>query len=278
VTNALILGAGGPAAAAFEIGIIAGLADGGLDVRDADLMIGTSAGARVAVQLAGPAAHDALFDHMVTPVSTRATVADLKTWGQRITEIKQRGGTATQILQRMGELALSVTPGADRRAEVARQLDANAWPARRLLVVAVECESGERRAFDRASGAALVDAVAASGTLPGVAAAIEIDGRHYMDGGMYSTDNADLAAGCDRVLVIGLRAGNPRLPLVGLDDTTRGLARVEIIQPDDAAQAALAAVGGNVLDPAVAPAMARAARTQGQQAARQIAAFWRGRE
>ena len=121
-----------------------------------------------------------------------------------------------------------------------------------------------------------MDAVAASGTLPGVWPAIEIGGKHYIDCGMYSTDNADLAAGYERVLVIALRAGNRRLPLVGIEDTTRALSRVEIIQPNDAAQAALAAVGGNVLDPAVRPAMAKAARTQGAMLASRIGEFWGG--
>jgi NTE family protein len=128
----------------------------------------------------------------------------------------------------------------------------------------------------RSSAAApLADAIAASGALPGVWAPIEIGGRHYMDGGMYSTDNADLAANFDRVLVIALRAGNPRLPLVGIEDTTRALAHAFVIQPDDASQAALASVGGNVLDPDVGPPMARAARAQGQLLASRIAKFWR---
>ncbi|HEX4452828.1 MAG TPA: patatin-like phospholipase family protein [Kofleriaceae bacterium] len=269
---ALILGAGGPAAAAFEIGIIAGLADGGVDVRDADVFIGTSAGARIAVQLAGSVEINELFRRKLAPCSRPKPLVDMKRWGKQIAQAKACGGSATKILKRIGELALSVQddPRADRAAQIAER----EWPAKRVLLVSVECETGERRAFERASAAPLEDAIAASGALPGVWPPIEIGGRHYMDGGMYSTDNADLAAGFDCVLVIALRAGNPRVPLVGLEDTTRALAHVFVILPDDAAQAALAAVGGNVLDPDVSPAMALAARARGQLLATRIATFW----
>lgn len=52
----LVLGAGGHAAAAWELGVITGMADAGVDVRDADLIVGTSAGARVGVLTAGRSA------------------------------------------------------------------------------------------------------------------------------------------------------------------------------------------------------------------------------
>lgn len=278
--HALVLGGGGPAAAAFEIGIVAGLADGGIGVREAELFIGTSAGARVAVMLAGATSLAELYRRQVAPATVSPHGgADITQWRQRVIAAKQAGGSASEILMRMGELARSVPSDGEtarqRRAEIAAQLGASDWPARRVLAVAVEVESGTRRAFERTSAVALVDAVAASGALPGVYASVEIEARHYMDGGMYSTDNADLAADCDRVLVIALRAGEPRLPLVGIEDTMGGLAHVELIQPDQASQATLAAFGGNVLDPRVAPAMARAARTQGQRIARRIAVFWR---
>jgi NTE family protein len=269
--NALILGAGGPAAAAFEIGVVAGLADGGVDVRDADVLVGTSAGARVAVQLAGSGDINELFRRKLAPCSIRRPSVDMKTWGKRIAETKARGGTTTEILKRMGELAMSI-PGDDRRAHA--QISESDWPAKRVMLVSVECETGERRAFERTSTATLEDAIAASGALPGVSPPIEIGGSHYMDGGMYSTDNADLAVGFDRVLVVALRAGNPRLPLVGIEDTTRALAHSFVIQPDDASQAALVAVGGNVLNPDVGPPMARAARALGQLLASRIAKFW----
>jgi NTE family protein len=49
---ALVLGGGGAAGNAWEIGVIAGLAEAGLDMTEvADLVIGTSAGATTAAQV-----------------------------------------------------------------------------------------------------------------------------------------------------------------------------------------------------------------------------------
>jgi NTE family protein len=45
--RALVLGAGGNAAIAWEVGVLAGLLDVGIDVRTADVVIGTSAGSVV---------------------------------------------------------------------------------------------------------------------------------------------------------------------------------------------------------------------------------------
>src|SRR5258707_945184 len=51
--RALVLGGGGSAGNAWEIGVIAGLFDAGLDVTKADLIIGTSAGSTAAAQITG---------------------------------------------------------------------------------------------------------------------------------------------------------------------------------------------------------------------------------
>src|SRR5215204_2387905 len=53
VERALVLGGGGSAGNAWLIGVIAGLFDAGLDVTEADLIIGTSAGSTAAAQVAG---------------------------------------------------------------------------------------------------------------------------------------------------------------------------------------------------------------------------------
>jgi len=51
--RALVLGGGGSTGNSWLIGVIAGLADGGLDVVAADVTIGTSAGSTAAAQMAG---------------------------------------------------------------------------------------------------------------------------------------------------------------------------------------------------------------------------------
>src|SRR5512142_2493885 len=51
----LVLGGGGASGNAWAIGVIAGLFDAGLDVTEADLIIGTSAGSTAAAQITGAA-------------------------------------------------------------------------------------------------------------------------------------------------------------------------------------------------------------------------------
>ncbi len=96
-----------------------------------------------------------------------------------------------------------------------------------------------------------------------------IGDRRYMDGGLYSIDNADLAAGCGRVLILSLPARVPPLCVVSLasaiDVLTRSGAQVDVVHPDETSNAAFASVGGNLLDPSVREAAARAGREQGRR-------------
>jgi NTE family protein len=113
-----------------------------------------------------------------------------------------------------------------------------------------------------------VDAVAASCAIPGIWPPVSINGHHYMDGGTYSTDNADVAVGCDRVLIVALRSSVPPLAVMPLDSALeslrRGGARVEVVHPDQATEAAFASVGGDLLDPSVREQATRAGRQQGR--------------
>jgi NTE family protein len=67
VRRALILGSGGNAAFAWEIGVIAGMARAGVDVRNSELFVGTSAGARVGVRLASGDSPEDLFEAQIAP-------------------------------------------------------------------------------------------------------------------------------------------------------------------------------------------------------------------
>ena len=99
-----------------------------------------------------------------------------------------------------------------------------------------------------------------------------------MDGGFYSIENADLAAGCDRVLVITLPARIPPLCVLSLDAAVNTLrsrgAVVQVLHPDESTQAVLASAGGNLLDPSIREAAARAGRKQGRQMAGRVGALW----
>jgi NTE family protein len=100
-----------------------------------------------------------------------------------------------------------------------------------------------------------------------------IDGHRYVDGGMRSPANADLAEGYDRVVVL---APIPRGagPMTSVDAQVTGMvARVAVVSPDAASKAA---IGKNVLDPANRAASARAGRAQAMTEVQKVAEVWKG--
>ncbi len=188
------------------------------------------------------------------------------------------GATGRQDARaRIGALALRATtvPEGERRAIIRSRIRESDWPARKLVVTAVDTADGSFHALDAASGVPLVDAVAASCAVPGVWPPITVDGHRYMDGGMRSTTNADLAAGHDRVLVLAPMTGPAGSPLgPGLDEELEILRRhgdVHVVRADEAATRAF---GTNPLDPATREPSARAGRQQADAELAPLRAFW----
>ena len=284
--RALVLGGGGFVASSWITGLITGMAESGIDVRDADVLIGTSSGARVALQLASGAPLEEVFARQVgagrhfgavSHAGRQSGALDMSEVQQEVARAKELGGDRAEILRRIGQLALALE-GPDRRALVATQLPMEHWPERRVRLIALNAETGVRRAFDRASGIDLVDAVMATTASFG-AAPVWFEGQPYIDGGYYSSDNADLAAECGRVLVLALKAPPWAMRLVALEDGIAELrasgAEVELVQPDDEAMEVIASAG-SPMNPAVFEPVTRAGRAQGLRvvAQRGTAGFW----
>lgn len=283
--RALVLAGGGYAASAWELGLITGMADAGLDVRNAGLFVGTSSGSRVALHLASGDAHEDALQRRLQPgprSSERPPAVDWVGLREGVARAKQAGGTPTEILRRIGELAVAAasgTSGASRREIVAAQLPMTTWPEKRVLIATVNADTGERRAFDRESGIDLVEAVMATTASFG-APPILFQGERYIDGGFYCTDNADLATGFDRVMILALKRPPeiPSMSVASLDETVRTLqdngAWVEVIQPDETVLADFAAAGG-ILNPAISAPAARAGRLQGGRIVNErLLSFW----
>jgi NTE family protein len=278
--TALVLGGGGITGIAWEIGVLAGLAEAGVDLSGASLVVGTSAGSVVGAQLTSGADIEMLYARQLEPPTgekvarmTRATLAQFA-WAM----LRTRGDHAA-FRKRVGTLALAaekagLTPPEQERLDViAERLVSREWPDRDFKVTAVDAETGEFRAFDRSSGVPLVQAVAASCAVPGVYPPVTIDGRRYVDGGMRSAANADLAAGYDRLVVL---APIPRGigPMASVDAQVTGMvARIAVVAPDRDSKVA---IGKNVLDPAARAPSAEAGRTQAGTVLAQITDVWTG--
>jgi NTE family protein len=105
---------------------------------------------------------------------------------------------------------------------------------------------------------------------------ITIGGRRYIDGGMRSITNADLAAGCDTVLIVAPFPGAPGSPLgPSHEDEVAELRRTAQVHVVLADEVALRAFGTNPLDPATREPSALAGRAQVPAVVEHIRAFWR---
>jgi NTE family protein len=295
--RALVLGGGGAAGNAWEIGVIAGLFHAGLDVTQADLIIGTSAGSTAAAQISSGTPPDELLAGILAaaprprtdPVgSDRARVPDRSVADHidRTSGIIGLAEDAADMRRRMGAAALKMDAASDRsaqaqrRAAVAARLPSQLWPQRRVLIVAVDARTGEPIVFDRYSGVDLVDAVTASCAGPSLPP-YSIGDNRYIDGGYRSNENADLAAGYGRVLVLSPFGGRSRMPVEwgthlaaqAGELRARG-SRVETIFPDSNSRD-LFAFGANQMDPSTRLPAARAGYDQGRALAGPLTEFWR---
>lgn len=276
--RAVVIAGGGYVASSWATGLVTGMAEAGVDVRDADTLIGTSSGARVALQLASGDPLEEVFERQVgagAHVGRGSAPVDWDRIRSEVARAKELGGERAEILRRIGKLALELG-GADRRALVERQLAGADWPDRPVQMIALNAETGVRRAFDRASGIALADALAATTAFFG-AAPVWFEGQPYIDGGYHSGDNVDMAAGHDRVLLLTIEAPPWALRLVSLEDGLGELratgAEVEVILPDEEAKEAIAAAG-SPMDPAVFEPVTRAGRAQGRRVVEERGTDW----
>ncbi|MBC9904054.1 patatin-like phospholipase family protein [Achromobacter xylosoxidans] len=277
----LVLGCGGVTGLAWEIGILAGLERHDVDLCCADLFIGCSAGSVAGAQLALG----------VPPMQLLATqlcgtgAEQYRPYSQQAADDKNRelygkvGADLGQARRRIGAYARrSATPTlAERRAIIASRLGASNWPSRPLLVVAVDTATGEGRSFSAADQVDFIDAIAASCAVPGAWPAVPIGGATYMDGGIRSMTNADMAAGYQQVVVLaplGYREGNPvsghlRRELQTLCEAG---SLVHAVLPD---AASVQAIGDNVLDPARRADAAEAGLRQASAIAQALRQAWR---
>jgi NTE family protein len=291
--RALVLGGGGSAGNAWLIGVITGLFDAGLDLTQADLIIGTSAGSTAAAQITCARPTELFRDILVatSQLPTGPAPANHGTGSIRpatnhmetTSAIIASAQDAADMRRRMGAWALERDGALDSfmqtkwRATVAARLPSQNWPQQSLLIPTVDAHSGEPVVFDRHSEVDLVDAVAAS-CAGGFA--YRIGDNRYFDGGYRSDVNADLAAGYSRVLVIPPLGARTRkrlewgLHLTAQVDQLRAHGSgVEIVLPDNDSQNALG-TGMNLMDLSTRRHSAQAGYNQGKTLAAQLTEFW----
>lgn len=278
----MVLGGGGSTGNAWLIGVVAGLDDAGVDVTTADLTIGTSAGATAAAQLAGARPSALLADALVeTPPRPGGGARPATEHLARIRAIIDEANGPADLRRRLGAAALRLDPGSDEawqpqwRATVASRLPNQDWPTQTVLMTALDARTGGGVVLGRDSGVDLADAVAASCSS---GRPYWIADRPFIDGGFRRNENADLAAGHGRVLVLSPLGGltlHPTTWGTGLstqvDELRSGGSSVEVIVPDPGDEHLF---GANAMDLSLRPDAARAGYASGLGHAERLAAFW----
>lgn len=278
--RALVLGGGGVAGIAWQNGVLRGIADESpITARallDSDVLVGTSAGSVVGAQIgSGLSLHDLFARQLQEPsaeIDPGVSIDDIIDAFRSV--LTQENTTMPQKLARIGAMALQSRTVAEpvRREVITHRLPSNTWPKRPLRVTAIDVATGERVVFYCDSGVGLVDAVAASCAVPGAWPPVTIGDRRYMDGGVASSVNLDIAGDCDAAVVL-VPAGvatpspfgaGPAAEIASFRGNAFGVF---------ADEESLTAFGPNPLDPRCRTASARAGRAQGRREAQAVAAF-----
>lgn len=294
MTRALVLGGGGPVGIAWECGLLAGLAQGGVDLGGADYTLGTSAGAFVGARLAMGAEAATLADPIF---------ADAERAVRHVNRTTQKPPDLTKLMRLMVQAQEAQRHPAEARAEIGAyalaaqtiseedfiesfgrsfaSLPDDYWPEREFACTAVDAQSGAFQIWSRDSGVGVTRAVAASCSVPGVYPPVTLNGRRWIDGGARSATNADLAAGHEVVVILAVQLGEwtPGGALARvfgrLDEEVQSLtdggATVVTLAPDDASRAAM---GANLMSFHKRPDAARAGLAQGLADAAELKAYW----
>lgn len=301
--DVLVLGAGGIVGEAWMAGLLAGLADGsGFDPRDCEHFVGTSAGSIVAAGLAAGVDPRTRLGRLPEqpPAAAPAGADDGSLLGAALRFGRGAGAAAAAPLAALTLRSAAVGGAALRRAALARvpagrrsltdlgrsidELGVD-WDGR-LLVAAVEAERGRRVVFGGPGESRLspARAVQASCAIPGVFRPVHAGGRTYVDGGVWSLTNLDVAPveRGSRVLCLNPTGSLSRAATLrgAVGPLSRSVAAVEALAlqrrgavvttlaPDTDAAAAM---GSDFMDPGHRSPAQSAGVAQGRRAAEELA-------
>ena len=290
-TRAVVLGGGGPVGIAWETGLAAGLERAGVPLRDADLFVGTSAGSVVGALLALGKSPDeliAMYESINDSSHPSQKPIDFAALMQQFIQMFTSGEPTEKLQADMGAFALKAdTISEDEWLDTFRRMPGmagGAWPERPFVCTAVDAASGAFVTWNRDARVPLDLAVASSCSVPGIYPPVTINGRRYIDGGVRSATNADLARGYDVVLLVSVTMpGISALPAVAeamqrqLDGEVAALreggSRAEVIVPDEASTQSF---GMNLMDFERWKPVAEAGARQGAAEAERLREFWVG--
>jgi len=281
MSRALVLSGGGPVGIAWQTGLAAGLAAAGVDLADADLFVGTSAGSAVGAQVALGRDMGAQVERLRDAATRRGAEAPSESRGgpRRGPGLAGLMGIMGSVaglepeerLRKIGRFALDAETGPEEDfIGTFSYLRGQGWPTP-FVCTAIDAETGKFVTWGADAGVEVDRAVASSCAVPGIFPPITIAGRRYIDGGMRSVTNADLAAGHDRVLILSVVAGRVNTSASEEAALREAGSTVATIAPDDKFTAA---IGMNLMDGSKTADAVELGLAQGEREAAEWRSFW----
>jgi NTE family protein len=279
--RALVLGGGGQVGISWELGLITGLRAAGVDLADANFVLGTSAGSNAGGLLTMGVDLVTSWESLVTRWKAPSRADVRAEMGTRLDAMIQvmigdaasaRSPEESRIV--LGRFALEATtmPETTFLKAFATFRD-QPWPST-YACTTIDATTGAFTVWTESSGVPLDLAIASSSAVPGVYPPVSILGARYIDGGMRSATNADVATGYERVLLVSVIPPS-LVPIVEQEriSLTEGGARVEVIYPSDE-MVEVSGRGAFLMDTTRCAAGFEAGMKQGVTEADRVGAFW----
>lgn len=235
--KALVLGGGGITGIAWESGVLAGLIDSGILVNHADKILGSSAGSYVGSILANgqnmKTYYEQLANNRDNADNAQLDPSLFELWREAFVE----GKTDEQVIGKyLGDI-INKSPSTvslkERERSVRKRIGNVDWTPQ-LEITAINAKTGTLEYFNETSGISLMEAVMASGAVPGIWPHVDMLGASWIDGGMISSTNARLMANYKDIIILApLDQKQGLVPSVYEDvETLKTNSNVTLITPD----------------------------------------------
>lgn len=222
----LVLGGGGAYLASWMVGYFTALKSKGVDVAQADIAVGTSAGSVVGAALMGGRLWRLRSELDILGEFPKLFALLIPTMAPNPSQVRARhiANTASQaspdVIQSIGRAAMAARNPAgpsDYFTTVRRLIGEEKWPSPKLHTTAIDCYTGQRVIVSQSANIPINEACAASSSLPGSMGPTWLKERLCMDGGICQTStHSDVVAGVKKALIVSLTDGSSDAVKIGL--------------------------------------------------------------
>jgi NTE family protein len=222
----LVLGGGGAYLASWMVGYFTALKSKGVDVAQADIAVGTSAGSVVGAALMGGHLWRLRSELDILGEFPKIFAMLIPTMAPNPSQLRARhianaaSQASPEVIQSIGRAAMAANNPAgphDYLTTVKRLIGEEKWPSPKLYTTAIDCYTGQRVVVSHAQNIPINAACAASSSLPGSMGPTWLKERLCMDGGICQTStHSDVVTGVQKALIISLTDGGSDAVKIGL--------------------------------------------------------------